>query len=246
MTAGPLIVTRPAGDAGSLVAALDELGIRSVLAPLMAIEYRPGAQIPDLAFQAVLITSANSSRALAQLENASSLHDVLTVAVGEASADAARDGGQTNVVVAGGDVEALIAAAAEHCRPSGGPLLYVSGAQTTGALEQRLTERGFAVHRVIAYEAIAAVNLPETARKAIAGQNAAGVILYSPRTAKIWCKLLNQSELADRGSNLTYYCLSLNVAEVIRDAFGAGGAIVTAREPNERAMIAAISDAART
>lgn len=243
MTAGPLIVTRPAGDAGALMAALDEAGVQTIAAPLMTIAYRRDAKLPDLAFQAILMTSANSCRALAQLAGAARLRDVLTVAVGETSAGAARDAGQVNVVTAGGDVDGLIETTIGHCRPDGGPLLYVSGVQTTGRLCDRLTERGFDVHRVVAYEAVAAVELPEAVSTAVTGQNAAGVILYSPRTALIWCNLLNQSKLADWGPNLTYYCLSANVADVICDAFGAGSAIVTAAEPTERAMIAAITNA---
>lgn len=243
---GPFIVTRPAGDAASLMAALEAAGLEAIAAPMMSIEYRPDATIPDLAFQAILMTSANSCRALGRLAGAQRLRDVLSIAVGESSAEAARDGGQTNVVTAGGDVDGLIETAIAQCKPEDGPLLYVSGRQTTGRLSERLTGHGFDVHRVVAYEAVAAVKLCDAARAAVGGQNAAGVILYSPRTAIIWCSLLNQSKLADRGPNLTYYCLSANVADVIRDAFGAGSAIVTASQPTERAMIAAILDAART
>ncbi|MDH3742462.1 MAG: uroporphyrinogen-III synthase [Hyphomicrobiales bacterium] len=246
MTAGPFIVTRPAGDAGSLMAALDAAGLETIAAPLLSIEYRPDARLPDVAVQAILMTSANSCRALTQLAGAAKLQDTLTIAVGEASAEAARDGGQTHVVTAGGDVDALIETASRHCTPAGGPLLYISGAQTTGRLHERLTERGFEVHRVVAYEAVAALELPDIVKTAIGGQNAAGVILYSPRTAIIWCSLLNQLKLAEQGPNLAYYCLSVNVADVIRDAFGASSAIVIAAEPTERAMIAAITDAART
>ncbi|NNE24160.1 MAG: uroporphyrinogen-III synthase [Rhizobiales bacterium] len=246
MTAGPLIVTRPAGDAGSLMAALDAAGLETIAAPLLSIEYRPDAKLPDMAFQAILMTSANSCRALARLAGAARLQGTLTIAVGEASGEAARNGGQTQVVTAGGDVDALIETATRHCAPADGPLLYVSGAQTTGRLRERLTERGFEVHRVVAYEAVAAVELPGAVKTAVRGQNAAGVILYSPRTAIIWCSLLSQLKPADQGLNLTYYCLSVNVAEVIRDAFGASSAIVIASEPTERAMIAAITNAART
>ena len=246
MSAGPLIVTRPVGDAGTLVAALTEVGLETIAVPLMSIEYRPDAIVPDLAFQAILMTSANSCRALARLDGAARLRGTLTVAVGETSAAAARAGGQTNVVTAGGDVDGMIETAIAHCRPENGPLLYISGAQTTGRLCERLTEHGFDVHRVVAYEAVAAEELPDIAKAAVRGQNAAGVILYSPRTAFIWCSLLNQSKLSDRGLNLTYYCLSANVADVICDAFGASSAIVTASQPTERAMIAAITNAART
>ncbi len=243
MMSKPLIVTRPAGDAERLVAALEANGLSTICAPLMDIVFQPDAEVPDLAYQAILMTSANSCRALSRFDAAERLRDVLTIAVGETSAAAAREAGQTNVVVAGGDVDALVETAMAECRADGGPLLYVSGAVTTGRLGERLADHGFDVRRVVAYEAVAAEALPAPAAEAVAGHNAAGVILYSPRTAVIWCNLLNQAKLADRGRPLTYYCLSVNVADVIREAFGAEAVIVTAKSPNERAMIAAICDA---
>ena len=244
MTAGPLIVTRPSGDAEALVQTLMVRGIEAVAAPLITIEYRRDAEIPDSVFQAILLTSANGCRALARLRSPPpGLRDVLTIAVGEASTQAALDAGQSNVVTSGGDVDALITTAMDLCEPGDGPLLYISGKQSTGDLQGKLTKQDFTVERVIAYEAVAANKLPAFVRDIVSGQNAAGVILYSPRTAKIWCKLLGDAGLAERGADLVHYCLSNNVAAVIRKAFGDDGAIVTARKPSERAMIAAILEA---
>lgn len=243
MSAGPIIVTRPEGDAGSLISALKGLGIEPIAAPLLSIDYKSDVSVPDLPFQAVLVTSANSCRALAKLPGAVALRDVLTVAVGETSAQTARSGGQTNVMTAGGDVDGLIATTQAHCQPENGPLLYVSGVQTTGNLQNRLRSDGFEVHRVVAYESVAAKNLPESVRHLLAGQIDFGVVLYSPRTARIWCEMLAKTKTADRGANLTHYCLSENVACVVCDAIGSRGGIVIADEPSELAMIAAIRDA---
>ena len=246
MSAAPIIVTRPENDAGSLVSALEGLGIEPVLAPLLHIDYKPDVQVPDVAFQAVLVTSANSCRALARLPGRTALRDVLTIAVGETSARTARDGGQTNVVTAGGDVNGLIATTLAQCRPENGPLLYVSGVQTAGELQDRLKSDGYDVHRVVAYEAVAVKNLPESVRHLLTRQAELGVVLYSPRTAHIWCKLLAETKTADRGANLTHFCLSENVARVVCDAIGSCGGVVIADEPSERAMIAAIREVAQT
>ena len=238
-----IIVTRPAEDAAITCAALQRAGFETIVAPLMTIVPRTDVRIADKPYQAIVVTSANSSRALGQLKGGNRLDAVATIAVGERSAEAARLAGQNDVRVAGGDVNGLVDAVVKGFQPSGGPVLYVSGVQTTGALEERLAAAGFEVDRVVAYEAVAAENLPEAVLEAVSGQIDASVILYSPRTAHIWCKLLIQANLADQGAYLAYYCLSNNVASVIREAFGTRSAIVTAREPNERAMIAAIIDA---
>ncbi len=245
MTNKPLIVTRPTGDAASLIEALQTHGIETIPAPLIEIAFCEDLEIPELVFQAILVTSANGCRVLGRSNAGRHLRDVLTIAVGEMSAATARAIGQVNVEVAGGDVAALIAKAIDLCERAGGPLLYISGAQTTGDLEARLSDRGHEVHRIVGYEAVAAEKLSAPAQAALANHQAGGVVLYSPRTADIWCRLVSQADLMSEGALLTHYCLSENVASVIRGAFGSSSAIVTADKPTEREMIATILDAER-
>ena len=159
MTANPVIVTRPAQDAGRLIETLQAHSIEAIAAPLVSIDYRPGVAIPEFYYQAVLLTSANGCRALGRLSTAGRFRAVLTITVGETSARAARDIGQALVIAAGGDVAALIATTLEQCVPDAGPLLYLSGAQTTGNLQGQLSDEGYDIHRVIAYQAVAAENL---------------------------------------------------------------------------------------
>jgi uroporphyrinogen-III synthase len=240
MTERVLIVTRPAGDADGLVNALDAAGIATLAAPMMEITFADDVAVPDTAYQAIVVTSANSARALGRINAQLGLEGVLTIAVGAASAEAALVAGQADVIASGGDVDALVDTVRERCPATGGAILYLSGVQTAGDLTGKLSSHGYDVRRVIAYEAVAAGQLPGAVVQVISGQNAAGVILYSPRTALIWCKLLVQHGLAEQGAHLIHYCLSDNVAAVVRKAYGDAGFVVTADAPNEPAMIDAI------
>src|SRR5438477_4058082 len=144
------LVTRPRAEAVALAEALAARGIEAVIEPLLDIHYRD-APAPDLAgVQAVLCTSANGVRALARLTRE---REVALFAVGEASAARARAEGFLRVESAGGNVDDLARLARERRRPEGGRLLHVAGSDVAGDLAGILRESGFAIDRVVLYEA---------------------------------------------------------------------------------------------
>jgi uroporphyrinogen-III synthase len=237
-----LIVTRPEDDADALAGRLAGLGHRAIVAPLMAVRFLDGAEVPPLAFQAVLVTSANGARALARHPALFRLKEGIAVAVGETSAAAARAAGFARVLVAGGDVAALIATVKAALSRGGGPLLHASGAETTGDVVGTLARAGYSVHRAVLYEAVAAEALPEAARAALAAGTADGVLLYSPRTARLWCRLVREAGLTDRLAGLRHYCLSANVATALaEEGCGAAPARIAER-PAEDALLSLIAD----
>jgi len=230
------IVTRPEGEAQAVVARLASAGHEVVLAPLLAIVGR-SAVIPQRDYQAVLVTSANGARALARHPDRERLKGVEVHAVGPASAAAARAAG-FGVRQAGGDVGALIAAARRNLDPAKGPLLYVSGATVSGDLEGALRAAGFAVDRAVLYAAEPVTTLPEAAAAALAeGRSGDGVLLYSPRTAEIWVRLVTVAGLGAAAAKLRHLCLSQNVAVRVRAALP-GVPVPVADRPDEDAMVA--------
>jgi len=231
------IVTRPEGEAQAVVARLASAGHEVVLAPLLAIVGR-SAVIPQRDYQAVLVTSANGARALARHPDRERLEDVAVHAVGPASAAAMRRAGWHRVGQAGGDVGALIAAARRNLDPAKGPLLYVSGATVSGDLEGALRAAGFAVDRAVLYAAEPVTTLPEAAAAALAeGRSGDGVLLYSPRTAEIWVRLVTVAGLGAAAAKLRHLCLSQNVAVRVRAALP-GVPVPVADRPDEDAMVA--------
>jgi uroporphyrinogen-III synthase len=217
------IVTRPEADARAVAQRLESAGHEVVKAPLMAIARRPGV-IPQRRYRAVLITSANGARALADHPDRQRLAGAEAHAVGPASAAAMRAAGWGAGAVhqAPGDVAGLIAAVQAHLQPAEGPLLHVSGETVTGDLEGALARSGFAVDRVVLYAAEPARALPPTAARALTTGWADAVLLYSPRTA---------AEI------LRHLCLSEAVAKRIRAAFPEAPVAIAAR-PEEDAMAA--------
>src|SRR6185295_1983303 len=106
------------------------------------------------ASQAVLITSVNGARALAE---ANEQRSKPVFAVGDTTAATAEGLGFTSVVSASGDANALSELIRQRLDPATGPLLHVSGAEVAG----ELAPAGFEARRVVLYEAQEAKALPD-------------------------------------------------------------------------------------
>ncbi len=233
-----LIVTRPEGDAGTLKAKLEALGHIVTPIPLLRIVPREGIEIPDLDYQLAVATSANGIRTLIANDRIKSLR-MLTV--GPQSLSAARDAGFTHAEAQGGDVAGLTAFIAANFNPQAGPLLYLSGAETSGDLQGNLQSLGFTVDRVTLYDAVAAETLGAAA-KALSTGAASGVLLYSPRTARLWAALVRQHGLEAQASRVKHFCLSANVATALPEDWPRA----IANSPHEEAMLALLEQTPRT
>ena len=200
-----VLVTRPLEDAERTAAELKARGHEAILAPLMDIRFRSGPLLTLDGVQAILVTSANGIRALAVR---SKQRDLPIFAVGPQSAEAARNAGFADVKSANGDATALAEAVKGWARPEAGPLFHAAGAETKGDLAARLSAAGFQVESEVLYEAVPAETLPPDAESALAGGEAEAVLLYSPRSARIFVACLMRAGLAESARRLTALCIS--------------------------------------
>lgn len=222
-----LIITRPEEDALPLKAKLESRGHSTILAPLLKIVPRPGPFVPPLAYQLVCMTSANALKFL-QIEVR--LKAVPLLAVGPQSLAVAKQNGFKFAEARGGDVQGLAAHVAARFDPQKGPVLYLSGAETSADLQALLMASGFTVERVVTYDAV--IQTPDDIGSAVKGAD--GVLLYSPRTAHLWCTLMMSSGLEREAVTPIYYCLSDNVAKALPGSWKRR----VAEMPDEAAMLA--------
>ena len=96
-----LVVTRPLADSERTAAALRARGHQVLVAPLMRVE--PVAADLRGTWAAVIMTSANAPAAIAANPAREALIKLPAFAVGQRSADAARQAGFSNATAAGGD-----------------------------------------------------------------------------------------------------------------------------------------------
>ena len=213
MSVPRLLLTRPHQDSLSLAEELACHGVDSLIEPMMTIRIDANARLDLTDVQAILLTSANGARALAATSPDEEARRLPVLAVGCATSHAAWDAGFHSVTAADGDVDALAALATARLDPDSGRLVHIAGRVSAGDLATRLRAAGFEARRVPLYEAVASRDLSMPARQALEARTLAGVALFSPRTARLFAKLVRESGLDSTARTLTAFCLSQAVAE---------------------------------
>lgn len=206
------LVLRPAPGNARTCAALAAAGVAAVALPLFRIVPCAWAAPDPAAHDALLLTSANAVRqagaGLARLAH------LPVVAVGAATAEAARGAGLSVALTGSGDVAAVVARAGAWPR-----LLHLAG-------RERIAHPGVVAITVYASEA---VDVPP---EALAGAGGAVVLLHSPRAAARFVALLGTRSRAD----IRVAALS----DAVAAAAGAGwDALAVAPEPDDAALVAA-------
>ena len=237
-----ILVTRPKTDSLALITALEKAGHQVSHIPLLDIKFFEHVEIPNQDYQAVLVTSANGVRALSHNPNQIDVSKTTAITVGPASAKAAQQAGFNDIVQTElGDVNGIINYVKANLTPQNGPLLYPSGTKTTGDLQSTLSASGFKVERAILYEAQRLNALTDQIIDSIQSGKIKSVLLFSPRTAKIWLSLTKSCIDKSRLAKLGHFCLSQNVANVLVNALGNDCDITICKKPDTQHMLAAIN-----
>lgn len=228
------LVTRPRAEAAELAAVLAVRGIAAVIEPLLEIAYRD-TPAPDFAgVQAILCTSSNGVRALARLSGERQLP---LFAVGAASAHEALVQGFARVEGAGGGSAADLARlVVDRLSPAAGKLLHAAGSAVAGDLAGELRAHGFAVERVVLYEAHAATELSAATKAALAEGAIDFALFFSPRTAATFVRLVKDAGLATVVSAVTAVSIS-SAANAALDPLRFRARLV-ADHPSEAALLA--------
>jgi uroporphyrinogen-III synthase len=230
-----ILLTRPREDAEALAATLRGRGHAVTIEPLFVVHPVDDGPLDLSGVQAVLLTSANGARALAQR---TTRRDLGVLAVGDATAAAARALGFDAVESAGGDVEDLARLVQARLRPEGGVLLHAAGSVVAGDLAGQLTQAGFIVRRAVLYRAKPVDALSPDVAAALRAREFDMIVFFSPRNAAVFVKLATESGLSDSCAQAVALGLSPAVVAVAEGL--SWGARHAAEQPNETSLIAAI------
>lgn len=230
-----ILLTRPRDDAEALAATLRGRGHTVTIEPLFVVHPVDDGPIDLSGVQAVLLTSANGVRALAQR---TTRRDLGVLAVGDATAAAARALGFDAVESAGGDVEDLARLVQARLRPEGGVLLHAAGSVVAGDLAGQLTQAGFIVRRAVLYRAKPVDAFSPDVAAALRAREFDMIVFFSPRNAAVFVKLATESGLSDSCAHAV--ALGLSPAVVAAAEGLSWGARHAAEQPNETSLIAAI------
>lgn len=229
-----LLVTRPEPDAQRTAAALRQRGHHVSIAPLLRIE-GIAADFGKGPWDALVITSANSCRAVASHPRIAELVHRPIFTVGLHSAAAARAAGFVDVTAAEGDVEELAQLLTAKFTARDRRLLYFAGEDRTADLAAGLAAHGIQLKTVIIYRAVKVSEFPPPVREAMAAGEIDGVLHFSRRTAESYLSSAVGAALLDRALAPFHYCMS---AQVARPLLQAGATTVRiAERPNEASVV---------
>lgn len=212
-----LIITRPAEDGRRQAAQLKQKGHDAVVRPLMEIVYQRLTPLRLQGVQGLIVTSRNALRGLAHNGAFDAAKRLPAYCVGETTASFARSLGFEAVVTGPGTAKELLPLIVKATRPEVGALLYLTGKHLAFDLETPLKDRGFAVPRLILYEAREAdvKGLEAFAETFRAGVD--GVVLMSARTSEVFVKAVKAFKLEREAAAATCYCYSAGVAVPLRE-----------------------------
>lgn len=182
-------ITRAQPEAERTAERVRARGAEAVVAPLLTI-VPCGYDTNTEGAQAIIFTSTNGVRAFPDVRGA---RDRIVLTVGDATADAARAAGFSDVRSADGDVSALAALAKATLDPAKGKLIHIAGDHVAGDLGGELRTAGFSVERRLAYASVAAIAVPDALRQPLDI-----VLFHSVRAAETFVALgaPNASQLA--------------------------------------------------
>ncbi len=230
-----VLIIRPEREATALATALAERGHTPVIAPLFRLEFlHPPAEFSAAlaACQAVLLTSANGARALA---DASEQRGRPILAVGDTTASTAEGLGFSAVTSAAGDGAALAELVRQHLKPADGPLLHVSGREVAADLGALLQPAGFEVKRFVLYDAREETALPDSARAALEARALDVVTFFSPRAASVFASMVEDAGLAANLHDVT--AVAISPAALAPAAGLPFKAVVAAERPSRQAVL---------
>jgi uroporphyrinogen-III synthase len=226
------LVTRPEPDNARTAAVLRAKGHEVVLAPLLHIESIADADLGVPPWAAILLTSANGARALANHPRRGELLALPVLAVGRSSAEAAQTAGFADVTSADGDAADLAQLAARRFAGAQQPLLYLAGEDRSG----ELAVPGLTVRTVVVYRAAKAEKFPQAVRTALEQDSIGGVLHFSRRSVESYLEC--SRDLAKAALRPVHYCVSARAAEPLRLA--GASQIHVAAQPDEASLLALV------
>lgn len=233
-----MLVTRPQPGADETAGRIAALGFQPVALPLTRIVPLEPVLLPTPdAFDAVVVTSVNALRhappgllAIASARPA--------FAVGDATAQAAREAGFRDVRSASGtaiDLAGLIGTGL----PRGARLLHLAGRVRTAGFDSQVEADGFAIATVEVYDTEKVSYTTDFLSEVLGDQPLWGALVLSMLAGELTADLARQGLAAKLFERTRFFCISEKAARPIR-ALGAGTVHVS-DEPTEAGVLALLA-----
>jgi uroporphyrinogen-III synthase len=244
-----ILVTRPEPGNAATARALRARGHDVLLSPMLQFEPVAFRDDGDNDYDAVILTSANTVRALSEDPDGQAAwmrwRALPVYAVGDRTAEAARGAGFATVFSAQGDADALrdllMQQVADGKLKAGARLCYPAAANISRDIAADFGVHGFTVVTHTAYRMAPLAELSADVGRALRLAGVEAVLHYSRRSAQAFVAAARGAGVEVSALAVPQYCISEVVGAVLREA---GAARVTvAHAPDEDAMFAALARA---
>lgn len=225
-----VLITRPEPGASQTAGRIAALGLRPVLAPMLAVRAAERPLEPPARFAATVLTSGNAIPVCPPV-----CHERPAFAVGSATAERARAAGFRMVIDADADAAALPGLVAATIGAAGQSLFLPVGRFQGGSLSTALRARGYRVARRVAYHAAAVETFPEAAAMALKLKEIVMAMFFSAETARVFARLIRVAGLAPALADVVAVAISDRAAESLKDL--PWRAVRVAARPNQDAML---------
>jgi uroporphyrinogen-III synthase len=215
-----------------MAAALRARGHQTLVAPVLCME-RMLFEIADQPYAAVIMTSANAARVIAENPARAALLALPAFTVGEHTARAAAAAGFHSVLCAHGDRNELARMVRDWCGGKDARLLYLAG--EARAADLNLAPAVAEIVTAVIYRMIAVERFPEQVETALANRQIDAVLHFSRRSAEAFIACVGRAGALDHARTLLHFCLSRQVAQPLAD-IGIDG-IRIAAHPDEGTLI---------
>lgn len=187
----------------------------------------------------MVATSRNSIRALAQSAEMDTALELPLFVVGPATGAVARALGFRKVIEGPGTAAGLLDVVVDHSEVNSGPIVCLSGTQRAYDMPGELQRLGYQVLSPIVYHARAAEKFSTRLVELFSIRAIDAVLLFSPRTASTYARLLKTHNLLEQAAEVCHICLSRNVADQLPARTGCN--VRVAEQPNIRQVLALLT-----
>lgn len=227
-----ILITRPEADAAETADSVAALGFDPIIAPVMAIETNIVTLPESSAVQGLIFSSANGVRAFETLNTDSGYFRKPVFAVGDHTADMARQAGFTDVRSAAGTMKDLVALIRRQMVPPS-KLLHLRGRDVRDNPAILLPHsEGWSVDGITIYQADPVHAPAPGAVEALEDGQVLAVLFYSARSAQAFTGLYSGFDF----TGVQALCLANSVVESL-DRSQWGDILVSAR-PDQSGMMA--------
>ncbi|MCJ9430601.1 uroporphyrinogen-III synthase [Kordiimonas marina] len=227
-----VLITRPQEEATATAEKLERMGHRVVTAPMIAVD-PVSFEIPDEG-RSLIVTSKNGARhGLANIGN----KERPIFAVGEATADIARQLGFTNVTVGPGTAREMIPTLLECGISEKRKYTHLAGNVISYNIADVLRGEGIDADYTVTYQTRAVRTFSLGVQEALDEGEIDYALFYSPRTATIFEEAVADYERSDWLQKMNALALSTRVADCL---IGPWRTVNYAIIPTEKALFSLI------